>query len=253
MNKPDRQIGSGAARVLLVDDDRQLCEMLTEYLSTDGYAVAAVHDGQAGVDALREADSGTYDAVVLDITMPVLDGFEALRRLRTFSSIPVLMLTARGDELDRIVGLEIGADDYLPKPFNPRELSARLRAILRRSRASVEQQVAGAAELLRAGDLVLDGASLSVRLNELAIDVTATEFAVLDALVRARGRVVGKDDLSRQALGRRWMPDDRSIDTHIANLRRKLGPGGDGEPRIKTVRGQGYLFIAHEQSQRATP
>jgi len=252
MKNTDGQTVSGATRVLLVDDDRQLCDMLSEYLAADGFAVAAVHDGQAGVDALRETDGDPYDVVVMDITMPVLDGFEALRRLRTFSSIPVLMLTARGDELDRIVGLEIGADDYLPKPFNPRELSARLRAILRRTRTVAGNDVTDAGQELRAGDLTLHGASLSVRVGGLAVDVTATEFAVLAALVRVCGQVVSKDELSRQALGRRWMPDDRSLDTHISNLRRKLGPPEGGEVRIKTLRGQGYLFIAHEHGEQVS-
>jgi len=253
MNSAEKQSVSAAARVLLVDDDRQLCDMLTEYLAADGFAVTAVHDGQAGVDALRDTDGDTCDVVVMDITMPVLDGFEALRRLRTFSSIPVLMLTARGDELDRIVGLEIGADDYLPKPFNPRELTARLRAILRRARTPNGPASDEADRELRVGDLVLDGDTRSVCLNDIAIEVTSTEFAVLEALARARGRVVGKDDLSRQALGRRWMPADRSLDTHISNLRRKLGPSGDGGPRIKTVRGQGYLFIMHAARDSVTP
>lgn len=231
------------ARVLLVDDDRQLCEMLAEYLTTEGFVVAAVHDGRAGVDEVRRPSGGAHDVVVLDITMPVLDGFEALRRIRKFSTIPVLMLTARGDELDRIVGLEIGADDYLPKPFNPRELSARLRAILRRTRATDDTHDTGGEQATRVGDLELDRRSRAVRKGGIDIDVTATEFAVLEALVTADGRVVGKDELSRQALGRRWLPVDRSLDTHISNLRRKLGPRDDGTPRIKTVRGRGYVFI----------
>lgn len=233
-----------SARVLLVDDDRQLCEMLDEYLTTEGFVVAAVHDGQAGVDEVRRPSGHAHDVVVLDITMPVLDGFEALRRIRTFSTIPVLMLTARGDELDRIVGLEIGADDYLAKPFNPRELSARLRAILRRTRATDDTHAMQSGHATLVGDLELDRRSRSVRKSGIDVDVTATEFAVLDALVTADGRVVGKDELSRQALGRRWLPADRSLDTHISNLRRKLGPRDDGTPRIKTVRGQGYVFIS---------
>lgn len=243
----DNTTANCAAQILLVDDDRELCAMLAEYLSADGFAVAAVHDGQAGLDALR-VDQAHFDVVVMDITMPVLDGFEALRQLRTFSSIPVLMLTARGDELDRIVGLEIGADDYLPKPFNPRELSARLRAVLRRVRPA-DADPGGAAEpRSRHGDLVLDAQARSLRIGATAIDVTATEFAVLSALVLAAGRVVGKEELSRQALGRRWMPADRSLDTHVSNLRKKLGPRRDGAPRIKTIRGRGYLFVAQDST-----
>jgi len=233
-------------RVLLVDDDRQLCEMLTEYLAAEGFVVVAVHDGRAGVGALREPVGADYDVVVMDITMPVLDGFEALRQLRTFSSTPVLMLTARGDELDRIVGLEIGADDYLPKPFNPRELSARLRAILRRTGAPADQSETEPRRKRRVGDLVLGRQSRTVTLSGAEVAVTATEFAVLDVLVQSCGSVVSKDRLSRRALGRRWMPTDRSLDTHVSNLRRKLGPRADGSPRIKTLRGQGYVFITDD-------
>ena len=225
------------ASVLLVDDDQDLCAMLSEYLGAEQVQVTAVHDGQAGVNSVRD---GSYDAVVMDITMPVLDGFEALRQIRTFSTVPVLMLTARGDETDRIVGLEIGADDYLPKPFNPRELSARLKAILRRARLPAEQP--GATEL-QLGDLALNSGSQSVQLNGVALEVTATEFGVLELLAQSPGQVVRKESISEAVLGRRLTPYDRSLDTHIANLRKKLGPAADGGPRIKTVRGQGYLLV----------
>jgi len=207
----EQQIADDAvARVLLVDDDTELCQMLAEYLTADGFSVRAEHNGQAGIEAVQTAASQDreFDVMILDIMMPVLDGFETLRRLRAFSTVPVLMLTARGDETDRIVGLELGADDYLPKPFNPRELVARLRAILRRCRLTGSQSARTADAPLEVGDLSLD-----------------------------------RQDLSERALGRRWMPYDRSLDTHLSNLRRKLGPGADGEPRIKTIRGQGYLLV----------
>jgi len=226
-----------SARVLLVDDDRQLCAMLADYLVGDGFRVTMAHDGRAGVEAVRE---DCPDAVVMDITMPVLDGFEAVRTIRTFSNVPVLMLTARGDELDRVVGLEIGADDYLSKPFSSRELAARLRAILRRARAGP-----GMAEpALEVGDLRADPASQSLFRAGQPVPVTATEFAIATALIASAGQVVPRADLSRDVLGRRLTPGDRSLDTHVSNLRRKLGPAPGGSPRIRTVRGKGYLLVA---------
>lgn len=224
--------------VLLVDDDPSLCAMLSEYLSADGFEVNAVHDGQAGVEAVRES---AHDVVVMDITMPVLDGFEALRKIRAFSNVPVLMLTARGDELDRIVGLEIGADDYLPKPFNPRELTARLRAIMRRARpdGGADRGV----ERLAEGDLVIEPGSRMMWVADDEVAVTSTEFSIVELLLRNAGQLVTKDDLSEYALGRRLLPFDRSLDTHIANLRKKLDTPADGKPRIKTIRGKGYLLV----------
>ena len=208
--------------------------MLCAYLSAEQFTVRTAHDGAAGLQAVRE---GNFAAVLLDITMPVMDGFECLRRLRAFSAVPVIMLTARGDEVDRIVGLEIGADDYLPKPFNPRELLARLRAVLRRGQAARPD------DALRVGDLTLDGGALSLTVGVRSVDLTATEFGVLELLARAGGQVVQKAFLSEQVLGRRLLPFDRSLDTHIARLRKKLGARADGSPRIRTVRGQGYLLV----------
>lgn len=224
----------GPTRLLLVDDDRELCAMLSDYLSGEQFVVSTAHDGAAGLQALR---AGSYAAVVLDITMPVMDGFECLRQLRAFSRVPVIMLTARGDEVDRIVGLEIGADDYLPKPFNPRELLARLRAILRRGQSPRPDAP------LITGDLTLDSAALSLLVGSRAVALTATEFGVLEQLARSVGQVVNKAVLSEQVLGRRLLPFDRSLDTHVARLRKKLGPRADGSPRIRTVRGQGYLLV----------
>lgn len=236
--------------VLVVDDDIELCELVGEYLKSEGFEIEAVDNGDDGVE---RALSGAHSLVVLDVMLPGINGFEALRRIRAKSQIPVLMLTARGEDVDRIVGLEIGADDYLPKPFNPRELSARLRAILRRVRAPDMPADGSTESELRQGDLVLDRTARSVSIDGIAIDVTATEFAVLDTLVQARGGVVGKDELSKQALGRRWMPSDRSLDTHVSNLRRKLGSRGDGSARIKTLRGQGYLFLAQQRRDEVKP
>jgi two-component system response regulator CpxR len=224
-----------ARRILLVDDDLALCQMLAEYLQGEGFEVITVHNGRAGVDA---ASDENIDAVVMDITMPVMDGFEALRQMRKNSDVPVLMLTARGDEIDRIVGLEIGADDYLPKPFNPRELVARLRAILRRT-----QILPADAPRLAQGQITLEPGSQSLFRNGEPVPVTATEFFIAELLLRSAGTVVSKEELTEKALGRRLSAYDRSLDTHMANLRKKLGAADDGSPLIKTVRGQGYLFV----------
>jgi len=225
-----------AGSILIVDDDKELGAMLGDYLAAEGFQVGYAADGQAGVDAVA---SGDYSLVVMDITMPIMDGFEALRRIRQFSEVPVLMLTARGEELDRIVGLELGADDYLPKPFNPRELAARLKAILRRA-----QPVAPSSSTL--GDLRLDAGTRRLFLKGESVPVTATEFSIMQILIADAGSVVDKDRLSREALGRALTPFDRSLDTHVSNLRRKLGATEDGEARIKTIRGRGYQLIVSE-------
>jgi DNA-binding response OmpR family regulator len=227
-----------ADRILIVDDDKELGGMLGDYLAAEGFEVGHAADGQAGVDAVA---AGEYSLVVMDITMPVMDGFEALRRIRQFSEVPVLMLTARGEELDRIVGLELGADDYLPKPFNPRELAARLKAILRRARPAAPSSSA-------LGDLRLDAATRRMFLKGEPVRVTATEFSIMQILIADAGSVVDKDRLSREALGRALTPFDRSLDTHVSNLRRKLGTTDDGESRIKTIRGRGYQLIMSEAS-----
>lgn len=232
---PETDKDPDARRVLLVDDDLQLCQMLAEYLQGEGFEVVTVHDGQAGV---ATANAENIDVVVMDITMPVMDGFEALRRIRKTSDVPVLMLTARGDEVDRIVGLEIGADDYLPKPFNPRELVARLRAILRRVKMSSRET-----GRVSQGQISLEPGSQSLFRNGEPVSVTATEFFIAELLLRSAGKVVSKDELTEKALGRRLSVYDRSLDTHMANLRRKLGTAEDGSPLIKTVRGQGYIFV----------
>jgi len=225
--------GHDLPQVLLVDDDRALCGMLAEFLGADGFAARAVHDGQAAVEALRRQPA---DIVVLDITMPRLDGFGALREIRAFSRVPVLMLTARGDEVDRIVGLELGADDYLGKPFNPRELSARLRAILRRAGAEP------VGDCLASDELVLDTASRTLLRDGVPVQLTEAEYAILEQLLRQAGVPVSRDALSLAALGRPWRPFDRSLDTHLSNLRRKLGDTPGGLPRIRTLRGRGYLW-----------
>ena len=232
------ELAPAAARVLLVDDDVELCELLCEYLRVEGFSVRAVHDGEAAVSAVHEARD---DLLVMDITMPRLDGFEALRRIRRFSPVPVLLLTARGEEVDRVVGLELGADDYLPKPFSPRELAARVRAILRRAR--LPGQSAATPPTLRVGDLVLDPGARTLSRRGTPVPLTGAEFDILARLLAEPGIVIAKETLSREVLGRRLTPFDRSLDTHVSNLRRKLGPRADGSPRIMARRGHGYLYV----------
>jgi two-component system, OmpR family, response regulator len=226
------------ARILLVDDDVELAGMLRDYLVRDGFEVLAVPDGESGV---AEALSGNFALVVLDVMMPGIGGIEALRRIRAASTVPVLMLTARGDDLDRIVGLELGADDYVPKPCLPRELSARLRAILRRSQSAGEP--AAQAAPLVVGPLKLMPAQRRVEWEGAPIELTSTEFNLLEVLARNAGRPVSKADLSAQALGRPLERFDRSIDVHLSSIRHKLGLLPGGSSCIQTIYRQGYQLI----------
>lgn len=224
-------------RILLVDDDMELCEMLDEFLTAEGFKVTQAHDGVTGVE---KALGGNIDAVVLDIMMPGQSGLETLRQIRQHSLLPVLMLTAKGDDVDRIVGLELGADDYIPKPCNPRELVARLRAVLRRSAPSKQ------GELIQIGRLILRPAERLAEWDSEALPLTSTEFNLLEVLVRNVGHVVDKNELSEQALGHPLARYDRSVDVHISNVRRKLGTLDDGRSPIQTVRGVGYQYIEHD-------
>lgn len=223
-------------KVLIIDDDEELCDLVSEYLSVEGFETASVHDGEGG---LKKAASGEFDLAILDVMLPKMNGFDVLRNLRTTSKLPVLMLTARGDDMERIVGLEIGADDYLPKPFNPRELAARLRAILRRVETADEN---AAPEKLVVGDLELSASSRSAKLNGKELILTSVEFDLLAALLREAGRIAKKEDLSETVLERGLSPYDRSLDMHISNLRKKLGVRKDGSDRIKTIRSVGYIY-----------
>ena len=225
-------------QILIIDDDVALCELVTEYLEPLGFQIESVHRGDAGAE---RALAGKHSLVILDVMLPGLNGFEVLRRIRADSKVPVLMLTARGDDVDRIVGLEIGADDYLPKPFNPRELTARIRAILRRtSLESLAEQ--RPARKLSVGDVELDSGTRAVSRAGQSVELTAVEFDLLEKLLRAAGSIVTRADLSQEVLGRSSSPFDRSIDMHISNLRKKLGPQFGGTERIKTVRGVGYIY-----------
>ena len=224
-------------RVLLVDDDVELAAMLREYLEREGFEVGVAHDGESGA---REALSGHYAIAVLDVMMPRLNGVEALRRIRAESRLPVLMLTAKGDDIDRIIGLELGADDYVPKPCTPRELVARLRAILRRGADAVP---GAAAAPITVGPLTLWPERRLAQWHERPLELTSTEYSLLEALARQAGRVVSKNALSEAALGRPLARFDRSIDVHISSIRHKLGARPDGDSWIQTVRGQGYQLV----------
>jgi len=225
-------------RILVIDDDTDLCELLSDYLTTEGFAVELLHDGEAGAE---RALAGDFDLVVLDVMLPGINGFEVLRRLRAGSATPVLMLTARGDDVDRIVGLEMGADDYLPKPFNPRELVARIRAVQRRT-AVAPLTGSPPSEALSVGDVTVDMGARSVHVAGVAVELTSVEFSLLKVLIRLAGQVVSREELSQQALGRELNAYDRSIDVHVSSLRRKLGALGEESERIKTVRGIGYFY-----------
>lgn len=228
-------------RILVIDDDVELCELLTEYLQPEGFDVEAVNDSRQGID---RALSGDHSLVVLDVMLPKVSGFEVLRCIRASSRVPVLMLTARGEEIDRIVGLEMGADDYLPKPFNPRELVARLRAIHRRTDGAAREAGSPAeAEVLAVGDLVLEVMTRTVRRSGKHLVVTAAEFSLLRELLQRAGQVVSREELAERVLGRKLAVFDRSIDVHVSSLRKKLGLGRDGFERIKTIRSVGYIYI----------
>lgn len=218
--------------ILIIDDDRELCTLLAEFLSLEGFSTHACHDGG---EALAHCRDRQYDAIVLDVMLPGLQGLEVLRQLRTFSPTPVLMLTARGEDSDRILGLEMGADDYLPKPCNPRELAARLRAILRRARGSESHST------LVVGNTRIDPARRSARYGNIDLELTGAEFNLLQILLKRAGTVVDKETLSQEALGRRLNAYDRSIDVHVSKIRRKLAAAGCDQ-EIVNVRGVGYQF-----------
>lgn len=223
-------------RVLVVDDDAALCGLLRDYLAAEGFEADGVHDGNSG---LERAVSGEYAILVLDVMLPGLGGFDVLRQVRATSTIPIVMLSARGEEADRVVGLELGADDYIAKPFSPRELAARIRAVLRRVYPASN---GGDAEALVVGDLEVDTAVRVARRGGMLLNLTWVEFELLETFVREVGQVIARDDLVRRVLGRELRTNDRGIDNHVSNLRRKLGPRPDGVERIRSVRGAGYTF-----------
>jgi len=218
--------------ILLVDDDTELTSLLSEFLQREGFTVSAEHEGNRGLE--RASEPGV-DLVVLDVMLPGLDGFEILKRLRAVSKVPVMMLTARGEDVDRIIGLELGADDYLPKPFNPRELVARIRAVLRR----YEPRPAAPSSRVEVGTVVLDPGTREVTVSGKPVELTTFEFDILELLMRNAGRVLSRDALMENFYNRKATPFDRSIDMHISHLRKKLE---NGDSLIKTIRGVGYQF-----------
>jgi DNA-binding response OmpR family regulator len=227
-------------RLLVIDDDVELCELLAEYLLPEGFRVEAVQRGDGG---LERALSGEFALIILDVMLPRIKGYEVLRRIRAQSQTPVIMLTARGEEVDRILGLEIGADDYVPKPFNPRELLARIQAVLRRSSPGANDLNPPAPVHVIFGDIELDEGRRVARCGKRGLELTSVEFELLSSFIRAPGQVIEREELVKSVLGRELSPFDRSIDVHVSNLRRKLGPAPDGEERIKAIRSVGYLFI----------
>jgi DNA-binding response OmpR family regulator len=223
--------------VLIIDDDEELIDLLQDYLELEGFGVGRAEDGETGV---RAALSGSYAIAVVDMMMPGLSGIDVLKLIRSQSALPVIMLTAKGDDIDRIIGLEIGADDYISKPCSPRELLARIRAVLRRTllAPTAAQQAA-----IRAGAIVMDPQRRRVECAGKPVDLTSTEFNVLEVLARHPGAPVSKKELSEVGLGRPIARFDRSIDVHVSSIRQKLGPSPSGQPRILTVRGFGYQLV----------
>ena len=224
------------SHILIIDDDIELTELLTEYLEPEGFTVSAVQDGENGV---KKALNQPFDAIILDVMLPKLNGFEVLKAIREHLNTPVLMLTARGDDIDRIVGLEIGADDYLPKPCNPRELVARLRAILRRTQKTPIHK-----PIIEQHNVVVDCAQRTVMFAGSELELTNAEFNIIEMLIKSPGQAFSKEELTEYALSRKYTAYDRSIDVHISNLRNKLGENTTDEGLIKTVRGFGYMFNA---------
>jgi DNA-binding response OmpR family regulator len=233
-----------ATRILVVDDDVELCELIEQYLRSQGFQVDAVHDGTTGV---ASALSDSYAMVILDVMLPGVRGFEALRQIRAKSSIPVIMLTAHGEDVDRIVGLEIGADDYMPKPFNPRELAARIHAVLRRTAAGAAKEPQNPISI-RLDDIRLDTRARMARHKTRDLELTSAEFELLALFFKSPGQVLSREDLVKNALGRELEPSDRSLDVHISNLRKKLGPFEDGTERIRAIRNVGYVYVVPNTS-----
>jgi len=235
---PSRHV-SRAACLLVVDDDINLCDLVAKYLEAEGFEVHAVHSGSEGETAALE---GSYELIVLDVMLPDKQGFEVLKQIRAHGRSPVLMLTAKGDEFDRVLGLELGADDYLSKPFSPRELVARIGAILRRSGWQSEGSNALRPPVIRSGDLELDPSARAVSRAGEVLHLTSAEYDILRLFIESPGQVLPREKLVERVLDRKFSPFDRSIDLHISNLRKKLGSHADGTERIRSIRGIGYLY-----------
>jgi two-component system, OmpR family, response regulator CpxR len=237
MDGPPRRFENCSAhRLLVVDDDADIREMVRDYLSGEGYSVESVANGR---EAVARVASREFSLVILDVMLPGMSGFEVLRSIRERSQVPVLMLTARGEIVDRVVGLQLGADDYVAKPFSPQELAARIAAILRRASSKKEPENSS---LIEVGDITMDTKTRVVECGKKILELTCVEFDLLHLLLRHAGDVVSRETLQREILEREYSPFDRSIDTHVSNLRRKLGPAERGLERIKAIRGTGYLY-----------
>jgi two-component system response regulator CpxR len=232
--------------ILVIDDDVEMCGMLAEYFQSEGLQVETVHNGELG---LKRALSGEHSLIVLDLMLPKISGIELLRRLRTESNARVLLLTARGEDLDRILGLEVGADDYLPKPFSAREMLARIRAILRRPETGLAAKSQAPLRIVL-GDVEMDKGTRTVRRAGYNVGLTALEFSLLELLLRMAGQVVTRERVATTVLGRQLSPFDRSIDVHISKLRRKLGRQSRGQERIKSIRSVGYIYTAPTQIEK---
>jgi two-component system response regulator CpxR len=228
------------ARVLIIDDDVELCRLLAERLSTENFSIEAIHNGQRGLERVL---SHEYALVILDLMLPGMKGLDVLRHVRERSTVPVLILTARGEDVDRILGLEIGADDYLPKPFNPRELIARIHAILRRTNYAKDATVP-----LVVDDIRLDSTAREAWINKTQLALTGVEFSLLETLLHHAGHAVTREHLTEVVLGRKLGPFDRVIDVHISNVRRKMTQAADAGERIKAVRGSGYLLVVRSEA-----
>ncbi|MFA0054110.1 response regulator [Vibrio echinoideorum] len=228
------------ANILLIDDDTELTSLLKDILSFEGFTVFEANDGYAGLDAINDE----IDLILLDVMMPRLNGMETLKKLRENWETPVLMLTAKGEEIDRVIGLELGADDYLPKPFSDRELLARIRAILRRTQTNTSLKTAS--DTIQYQDIEIFPGKQEAYCNGQVLDLTTTEFALLSHLIQNPGQVITKEALSLDVLGKRLAAFDRAIDMHISNLRKKIPERSGGKPRIKTLRGRGYLLVEED-------
>ncbi|MDR1581588.1 MAG: response regulator transcription factor [Synergistaceae bacterium] len=235
---------SAVKKILLIDDDKELCALLEDYFKADGFGFACAYSGDAGLASLAREN---FDIAILDVMLPGRDGFEILKEIRNRSSMPVIMLTAKGDHVDRVVGLEIGADDYICKPFNMRELSARIRAVLRRTAGGPNRT--DHEEVISVADLVMDIGSRSVHVSGRPISLTNVEFRLLEALLSSAGNKMPPERLSLEVLGRDYDPFDRSLSVHICKLRQKLGPYPGGSERIKTLRGEGFVYVTPEKKQ----
>ena len=228
-------------KILIIDDDTELCELLQEYLTAEELTSESVNDGVSGLNKIK---NGNYDLAILDIMLPEMNGLDVLKEVRSFSKIPVIMLTAKGDEVDRVVGLELGADDYIPKPFSPRELVARIRAVFRRLDMSANKSKDS--YRVELNGVILDSSTKTVSKDGQNLSLTEVEFSLLEQLMHSAGNVVERQDLALKVLGRKLTYDDRSLDVHMSNLRRKLG-NNQGNDLIKTIRGIGYLYVKPEK------